>query len=320
MKEQSSAGFDKTSYAAHELLYDNEKAALLLSTWMKDGTVDAWRHQQMYECLDPLLAEVQGCNWLTVGDGRCGTDAHYLEQHGMTAVATDISDTMLKAAQSVGFIKQYKKENAERLSFADDSFDFVLCKEAYHHFPRPMVALYEMMRVARKGVVLIEPDDTPILTEGRHILKMMVKRLLIRVGLGRRFGDQRTDIIDCGSNWYEDIGNFGYSISRREIEKVALGLDLPQVAFKGLNDVYVEGVEHEILSPDSKMLQQIKADVGEMDRKANHGLSRGRFKLLVAMIFKQSVDDTLRRSLARAGYALRDLPRNPYGASGSPVH
>ena len=319
MKDETNTGFDKTSYAAHEMLYDNEKAALLVSTWMKDGTVDAWRHKQMYECLDPLLSEVQGAHWLTVGDGRCGTDAHYLEQHGMKALASDISDTMLKSAQAIGFISQYQKENAEKLSFEDNTFDFVLCKEAYHHFPRPMVALYEMLRVARKGVVLIEPDDSPVVMGGRHILKMIVKRLLIRAGLGSRFGDQHTNIIDCGSNWYEDVGNFGYSISQREIEKVALGLDLPQVAFKGINDVYVEGVEHEVLSPDSKMFRQIQADIGEMDRKASRGLNRGRFKLLVAMIFKQSADDKLRRSLARAGFDLRDLPRNPYGASASPV-
>ena len=315
MKDETNAGFDKTSYAAHEMLYDNEKAALLVSIWMKDGTVDAWRHQQMYECLNPLLSEIQGSHWLTVGDGRCGTDAHYLEQHGMTALASDISDTMLKAAQAAGFIRQYRKENAERLTFEDSAFDFVLCKEAYHHFPRPMVALYEMLRVARKGVVLIEPDDSPILMGARHILKMTIKQLLIRAGFGHRFGDQRTDILDCGGNWYEEAGNYGYAISRREIEKVALGLDLPQVAFKGINDVYIEGVEHEALLADSKVLGQIKDEIRELDRKASRGLSGGRSKLLVAMIFKQPVDGKLRGSLARAGFDLCDLPRNPHGAS-----
>lgn len=39
----------------------------------------------------------------------------------------------------------------------DDAFDYVLCKDSYHHMPRPMIALYQMLRVARRAVVLIEP-------------------------------------------------------------------------------------------------------------------------------------------------------------------
>lgn len=308
--------FDKTSYAAHEALYESEKAATLFATWMKEETVDAWRHAQMYKCLNPLLGETVGASWLTVGDGRCGTDAHYLEQSGMTALASDISDTMLKAAHEAGFIQRYKKENAERLSFADDSFDYVLCKEAYHHFPRPMVALYEMLRVGRKGVVLIEPDDSPVLVGGRRVMKMLVKESMIRLGFGRLFGDHRTDIIDGGSNWYEEAGNYGYAISKREIEKVAMGLDLPQVAFKGINDLYVDGVEHEALSSDSKLLQRIKDETRVMDREADRGLSRGRSKLLVAMIFKEPIPDRVRGALAAQKYDVRDLPRNPHGRSG----
>jgi ubiquinone/menaquinone biosynthesis C-methylase UbiE len=308
--------FDKTSYAAHENLYETEKAGTLFATWMKEGTVDAWRHAQMYECLDPLLAEAAGANWLTVGDGRCGTDAHYLEQHGMKVLASDISDTMLKVAQAAGFIQSYKKENAERLSFEDNSFDYVLCKEAYHHFPRPMVALYEMLRVGRKGVVLIEPDDSPVLVGDRRVVKMIVKESMIRLGFGRLFGDRRTDIIDSGSNWYEEAGNYGYAISKREIEKVAMGLDLPQVAFKGINDVYVDGVEHEALSDDSKLLQKIKEQIHEMDREVDRGLSRGRPKLLVAMIFKEPISEQLRGALISRKYDVRDLPRNPHGPWG----
>ena len=38
-------------------------------------------------------------------------------------------------------------------------------------------------------------------------------------------------------------GNYVYTVSEREIEKLCLGLDLPHVYFKGLNDVYVPGGE-----------------------------------------------------------------------------
>jgi SAM-dependent methyltransferase len=230
----------------------------------------------------------------------------------MAVLATDISDTMLREAQACGYIKKYQKENAERLSFKDDAFDFVLCKEAYHHFPRPMMALYEMLRVTRKGIVLIEPDDTPVVVPWSRVFKMGIKELLIRIGCGRLFRDQRTEIIDFGTNWYEDVGNFGFAISRREVEKVALGLNLPQVAFRGFNDAYVEGVEHETLSRESALFQRINDEIGKLDQQSKLGLSRGRYKLSLSIIFKESMDDKMRQSLLDGGFEVRDLPRNPY--------
>lgn len=75
---------------------------------------------------------------------------------------TDISEYLLAEARRRGLITKYALENAERLSFADQSFDYVFCKESFHHFPRPYQALYEMLRVAREAVLLIEPNDPHI--------------------------------------------------------------------------------------------------------------------------------------------------------------
>ena len=47
---------------------------------------------------------------------------------------------------------------------------------------------------------------------------------------------------------FEEAGNYLYSLSKREIEKFALGLNYKIVAFKGINDAYFEGVEKEKLS------------------------------------------------------------------------
>ena len=64
-------------------------------------------------------------------------------------LATSLTDSNLRIAQERGYIDKFQAENAERLSLTDDSFDFILCKESYHHFPRPAIAFYEMVRVAR---------------------------------------------------------------------------------------------------------------------------------------------------------------------------
>ena len=313
MNDPSSAtAFHKLSHEAHERQYLSEESQRLLATWQKLDTGDAWRHARMYGCLDPILAHYPGSQWVTIGDGRYGNDAHYLEQHGAATIATDIADTMLSQAKSAGFISGYQRENAEHLSFPDNSFDFALCKESYHHFPRPMLALYEMLRVARRGVALIEPNEDPVFIGWRRFIKMCVKEAFIQAGLGGFLNNRSTGVIEYGHNWYEEVGNFGYSISQREIERVALGLNYPHVAFRGINDVYIAGVENEPPIDSSPIFSEVRRQIAELDRQCKRGLSRSRTTLLVAIIFKEELDPTLRSALVSADYDVRDLTRNPY--------
>ena len=59
-----------------------------------------WMPGAIKECgvlSNPLLSDVWGASWLTVGDGRYGTDAHYIFSKGVRNVlATDISDYLLR--------------------------------------------------------------------------------------------------------------------------------------------------------------------------------------------------------------------------------
>ena len=137
-------------YAEHVCTGDLAEHA---SCWLNADTVDSWRHQRMYSCLDPIIERDMPASWLTIGDGRYGADSRYIRSKGGTASPSDIDDSLLKEANEKGLLDGFYRENAERLSFSSDSFDYVLCKESYHHFPRPMLALYEMLRVAKNGVV-----------------------------------------------------------------------------------------------------------------------------------------------------------------------
>ena len=80
-------------------------------------------------------------------------------RHGAKALPTNLDPTLLEETKQLGLIKDYRVEDMEKLSFPDKSFDFVCCKDSLHHCLAPWQALYEMMRVARKGVFLIEPFD-----------------------------------------------------------------------------------------------------------------------------------------------------------------
>lgn len=291
--------YTETSYRAHEHAFDayavtGEKAAQA-AAWLDPGTVNNWRIARMYQLTTPLLERYPGANWLTVGDGRYGLDAAYLVAHGAQALATDISDTLLEEAKRNGIIPDYRRENAESLSFDDDSFDFVLCKESYHHFPRPMKALYEMLRVARRGLVLIEPNDHEIpdtfATTLSRLAKNLVKRLLGRPANGHRF---------------EELGNYVYGISRREIEKAALGAGFPTVAFTGINDAYFPGVEFERKNPESRAWRKLRAQIARYDRLCALGINQ--YGLLCALIFKEKPDADLRAALSRHGFDVVDLP------------
>ena len=129
----------------------------LPSRFAAPGSVDNWRHDRMLSCVKPLVRMLPAARWLTVGDGSYGADAAYLQSCGVEVVASSLNADSLKIAAQRGYIRKYQQENAERLSLGDEEVDFVLCKLAFHHFPRPPIALYEMLRVARRGLVLIEP-------------------------------------------------------------------------------------------------------------------------------------------------------------------
>lgn len=274
------------------------KYEAMAKTWLKTDTVDAWRHHRMYHLLDPLLEEVNS-KWLSVGDGRYGKDARYIAEKGGDVTASDIDDRLLKEAQDLGFIKSFSQENAESLSFEDSTFHYVLCKEAYHHFPRPMIALYEMLRVASEAVVLIEPNDQYI-AYGlcRNLIGQIGNKLLSFINKHTR------------SHNFEEFGNYIYTISRREIEKVALGLNLTFLAFKGINDCYIQGVEFESISENGKLLRKLKLKIFLFDlltklRIIDHGM-------LVAILFKQKPSESLCRRLENNGFEIVILPENPH--------
>lgn len=281
-------------------------------SWFQTDTVDAWRHERMYACIDPILSLFPESKWLTVGDGRFGKDAHYILSKGHEALASDISDTLLKIGAERGFIRDFKVANAESLPFESGSFDFVLCKESYHHFPRPMLALYEMIRVAKKGVVLIEPCEAPTLASKSRIIKGLVKDLLLRIGLSSFLRTGNVSLIRGYDNSFEDVGNYVYTISEREIEKTALGMGYTSCAFKGLNDYYEKGLEFEKAAENSPVFLKVKENIDRAGSRCKNTFGGKTHDLLIAVMFKQPLDAIAIQNFTKFGFTVRHLPENPY--------
>lgn len=119
---------------------EDEERKRVAASWMQKDTLDYWRHHRMLSPVKPLISSES--TWLTVGDGRYGTDANFILSHGGVAHATDLTDVLLRVGNETGFIMEFSRQNAESLLFDDESFDYVLIKQALHHCPRPWLTLY----------------------------------------------------------------------------------------------------------------------------------------------------------------------------------
>jgi len=236
-----------------------------------------------------------------VGDGCYGTSSTYISIHGGRSLPTDIDISLLERGKREGIIDDFKYANAEDLPFDDGSFDYVYCKEAFHHFPRPYLAVYEMLRCARKAIILTEPNDwvpSPIIRRILQLVKNWGRSLL-----GKK-------IPHPDDNNYEPIGNYVYTISIREFQKIALGLALPAVAYKQFHDVYEEGVEHEMPTDDSPMFKRIKRKIKANTLQKKLGLNN--MNHINIIIFKESPSTELRSDLQKKGFKVVDLPKNQF--------
>ena len=264
----------------------------LPSVYTHPDSVDAWQHIRMLETALPLLRAFPDSTWLTIGDGRYGSDAFVLHGRGADVTASSLSDAMLTIAHQQGYIQQYRTENAESISQPDNSYDFILCKQSYHHFPRPAIAFYEMLRVARRAVVLIEP------IEGRPRLLDWAKQVfkkLIR-------GDQTVE--------FESSGNFLYRTSVREIEKMLTALGHPCIAVKRFNDFFHPRLARQTNQGLSLGRVATRAGILAQDlfcsvRLLNYGLA-------TIIAFKIDPGTEVSQALKHQGYEFSQLPRNPY--------
>lgn len=155
--------------------------------------------QRVRDLLAKHGIDLNGRSLLVAGCGS-GIDIFYLKKYfNAEYFATDISknavDTALRNFPGI----RGRAEDSEAMSFDDNSFDYVFTAASLHHLPRPSLALYELLRVARKGVIVIEPNDS------------LLCRAATRLGLASEV---------------EKSGNYVFRFSLRDIEKYARALFL----------------------------------------------------------------------------------------------
>jgi len=132
---------------------------------------------------------------LDVGAGSGFSSAYYPAR--IRVVACDYAAGMLAGNP----VRDRLRCSATTLPFADGAFDVVTCWELLHHLDDPVAALREMWRVARKRLVVFEPNR---INPGHIVLGLTREeerrsllfspghlRRLVRAATGRRARPQR---------------------------------------------------------------------------------------------------------------------------------
>jgi ubiquinone/menaquinone biosynthesis C-methylase UbiE len=101
------------------------------------------------------------------GPGYFSIELAKLGSYSITGL--DISHTFVdiasKKAAEAGVRVDFRQGNASSMPFADDSFDFLLCRAAFKNFGQPVRALQEMCRVLKPGgrgvIIDLRGDASP---------------------------------------------------------------------------------------------------------------------------------------------------------------
>ena len=109
----------------------------------------------------------------------CGSGmmTEHLARLGARVTGTDLSTGAIgragERARRYAFTAQFLVADVARLPFPDRSFDVVAVHDGLHHLEDPLRAVEEMARVARQGVLILEPA------------RAALTRLAVRLGIAR---------------------------------------------------------------------------------------------------------------------------------------
>ncbi len=158
-----------------------------------------------------------------------------------------------------------------------------------------------MIRVAREAVILIEPHDPiskmPLLLAMRNLMDRWDTTLL------QKYWKNRYS--------FEEVGNYVFKLSEREMDKLANGIGLPAVAFKGINNNYYHpALASEKADDASPVFKKLKRKIAFHDLLVKASLMPS--QVLCAVIFKKMPSPNVQQAMKTDGFAFYVFPPNPY--------
>lgn len=126
------------------------------------NNIHLWSQMYCLEDISSFFSSIPKSSFLTVGDGYCGREGSFIHNYGHYVHASDWEPCLIKEAKDRGLVDEYSQQDLYQLSFGDGFFDFSFCKETLHHLSMPYKGLYEMFRVSKRGVIVIEPSGEKV--------------------------------------------------------------------------------------------------------------------------------------------------------------
>ena len=167
-----------------------------------------------YRLVRERLGDVAGLSILEVACGRGGFVCD-LRGRGARVTGCDFSSAALHVGKerlrrtSAEGVQRFVQGDAQRLPFADTSFDIVISCETIEHVPNPWIAMKEMYRVARAGGRLL-------LTTPNYLNFMGLYELYARIAHPGRKDDQPYD----RRQWFPQVRRYvrhaGWKILRSD--------------------------------------------------------------------------------------------------------
>lgn len=146
----------EAEYAKDPSVWEFHRTQDRLTRFLRDRrlriVMDELRNSGFFQ--DPAWPELS----VLVVCGGVGGEGSFLANEGFRFVT--VSDF---SRNSIDLAKQFDPRldtlllDAEKMTVPDESFDLVLVQDGLHHLRRPILGLTEMLRVARRAVVVIEP-------------------------------------------------------------------------------------------------------------------------------------------------------------------
>lgn len=130
----------------------------------------------------------------------CGIDAHYLKKfyNPKKIYFTDIHMLAAQKTKSNFYDEHFVITDNKDMSFKDNSFDYVFVAASLHHLREPISGIYELLRVSRMGLFVIEPNDS------------WLTRFFTMLG--------------WASEYEPEHGNYVYRFNKRDIHKISRAL------------------------------------------------------------------------------------------------
>jgi ubiquinone/menaquinone biosynthesis C-methylase UbiE len=141
--------------------FDEADAEYEISRPRRTPALHGWLIEEKFRrSVASLRSVLPGATVLTVCGGS-GMDAEVLARAGGRVVSSDLSleaaRRVLERSRRYDVPIQPVVADAERLPFADRSFDLVYVHDGLHHLADPLSGLSEMARVAKRAVSINEP-------------------------------------------------------------------------------------------------------------------------------------------------------------------